>query len=73
MDQFFVLFTSNCALLLPITAKFPCPLCFKLVLIVESNLALYAVGQMIGFSVDENGRKFMYSGDFSLDSIKVSG
>ncbi len=60
-------------LLLPITAKFPYPLCFKLVLIVESNLALYAVGQMIGFSVDENGRKFMYSGDFSLDSIKVSG
>jgi hypothetical protein len=41
--------------------------------IVESNLALYAMGQMIGFSVDENGRKFMYSGDFSLDSIKVSG
>ncbi len=40
---------------------------------MESNLALYAVGQMIGFSVDENGRKFMYSGDFSLDSIKVSG
>jgi protein disulfide-isomerase A1 len=28
--------------------------------------------KMIGFSVDENGRKFMYSGDFSLDSIKVS-
>jgi hypothetical protein len=28
---------------------------------------------MIGFSVDENGRKFMYSGDFSLDSIKVFG
>ncbi len=40
---------------------------------MESNLALHAVGQMIGFSVDENGRKFMYSGDFSLDSIKVSG
>jgi hypothetical protein len=73
LDQFFVIFTSNCGLLLPITAKFPCPLFLKLVLIVESNLALYAVGQMIGFSVDENGRKFMYSGDFSLDSIKVSG
>ncbi|CAK9857199.1 unnamed protein product, partial [Sphagnum jensenii] len=29
--------------------------------------------KMIGFSVDENGRKFMYSGDFSLDSIKVFG
>lgn len=40
---------------------------------MESNLPLYAVGQMIGFSVEENGRKFMYSGDFSLDSIKVSG
>ncbi len=40
---------------------------------MESNLALYAVVQMIGFLVDENGRKFMYSGDFSLDSIKVSG
>ncbi|KAH9574201.1 hypothetical protein CY35_01G044200 [Sphagnum magellanicum] len=29
--------------------------------------------KMIGFSVDENGRTFMYSGDFSLDSIKVFG
>ncbi|KAH8973021.1 hypothetical protein BDL97_01G023400 [Sphagnum fallax] len=29
--------------------------------------------KMIGFSVDENGRKFMYSGDLSLDSIKVFG
>jgi hypothetical protein len=29
--------------------------------------------KMIGFSVDENGRKLMYSGDFSLDSIKVFG
>ncbi|KAH9573812.1 hypothetical protein CY35_01G020900 [Sphagnum magellanicum] len=28
---------------------------------------------MIGFSVEENGHKFMYSGDFSLDSIKVFG
>jgi hypothetical protein len=29
--------------------------------------------KMIGFSIEENGCKFMYSGDFSVESIKVSG
>ncbi|CAM6024922.1 unnamed protein product [Sphagnum balticum] len=28
--------------------------------------------KMIRFSIEENGRKFMYSGDFSVESIKVS-
>ncbi len=36
-------------------------------------ILLSVVGQMIGFSIEENGRKFMYSGDFSVESIKVSG
>ncbi|CAK9858670.1 unnamed protein product [Sphagnum jensenii] len=29
--------------------------------------------KMIGFSIEENGRKFMYSGDFSVESIKTFG
>jgi hypothetical protein len=36
-------------------------------------ILLSVVGQMIGFSIEENGCKFMYSGDFSVESIKVSG
>jgi protein disulfide-isomerase A1 len=29
--------------------------------------------KMIGFSIEENGRKFMYSGDYSVESIKTFG
>ncbi len=84
LDQLFLIYTSNSSCLLAIAINllnFPIQnpiesmhtICCWVCSVLWHLILLSVVGQMIGFSIEENGRKFMYSGDFSVESIKVSG